>query len=186
MGHELIDIIEELGPHAFEREQLESVEDLFEERAALFYTPTESIPEQWVGSGRLDVRLPIAPPSLFELRELIGYRYPRIWVDLLQRATGKIRSTGKIRWRPIPPSAVVRLEIYDVRDRSYYAVSGAKALTDALKVKTTGRPDARLLHYFGAIEDDSPRHIHLEYIQCEAESAAKAYTQILVQEAHRK
>jgi hypothetical protein len=176
VGHELIDIIEDEGPQEFEREELEGVDDLFEERAAAlrcFIRELTTIPERWVGSGRLDVRLPIAPPSRFEWRELIGHQYPRIWVDLLQRAT------GKVRWRPVLRLASVLVEIYDVRDLSHYAGSGAKALIDSLKEKTTGRPDRRLLYYFGAIEDDSPRHIDIECVQREAESAAKAYTRIL-------
>ena len=176
MGHELINIIEDFGPTAFSKKRLERIADLFEVRATLFYTPTSNIPERWIGAGLLDVTLPIAPPSRFELRELRGYQTPRVWVDLLQRAT------GKLRWRPMPPRAIVVVTIYDICEYTYHAAVGAKALVDALKAKTTGRADARLLHYFGAIEDDSPRHIEIRVVQRQIKRAARARTRITVRE----
>jgi hypothetical protein len=42
---------------------------------------------------------------------------------------------------------------------------GTKALLDALKVKTTGRQDGRLLYYFGAIWNDDAASVTVEYIQ---------------------
>lgn len=175
MGHQLIDAIEENGPLTFDAVELASVSDLFEERAALFYTPTENIPDHWIGSGPFDVILPIAPPSRFELNELIGHRYPRIWVDLLQRAT------GKLRWTPRRTRTRVLVEIHDTRDESHHAGVGVKALVDALKAMTTGRPDARPLYYFGVIQDDSPRHIDLDIVQCTAKSPAHAFSRIVVE-----
>jgi hypothetical protein len=42
---------------------------------------------------------------------------------------------------------------------------GTKALLDALKVKTMGRQDGRLLYYFGAIWNDDAASVTVEYIQ---------------------
>ncbi|MDC3954362.1 hypothetical protein [Polyangium jinanense] len=82
-------------PAPFTRAELEPLEDLWEQRAALFFTPTSEIPERFVGSGELQVSLPIVTPSYGEFEQIPGYRNTRMWVDLLQRAT------GKIRWRPM-------------------------------------------------------------------------------------
>lgn len=175
MGRYLTDVVFNDGPTAFEREELDRAEDLFEDRAALFYTPTSEIPEKWIGSGTLDVVLPIATPSAFELNEVIGYRSARMWVDLLQRAT------GKIRWSPLPPLAHVTVELHDVREERYDAPVGAKALVDPLKAATTGRADGgRLLYYFGAIIDDSPRHIELEWVHAKSDSPGTACTRVAV------
>jgi len=66
-------------------------------------------------------------------------------------------------------------------DQSYHAGVGAKALVDALKATTTGRPDARPLYYFGVIEDDSPLHIDLNFVQCTIKSPADAFSRIVVE-----
>ena len=146
----------EWGQDEFSEEELAEWDDLFSDRAALFLTPTENIPKTWIGDGPLDVTLPIPTPSYHELRfTLYGYRTPRVWVDLIQR------QTGKIRWRPNDP---VRLTIvrYDAVTLPYHWTVGLKPLIDALKYSTTGRRDGRLLYYFGAIIDDSHKHI-VEY-----------------------
>ena len=146
----LCETLEDEGPTSFSQDDLARVEDLFLQRSALFYTPTENVPAKWVGQGPLDVRLPIPSPSYYEYREIYGYRSPRIWVDLLQRAT------GKLRWQP---NSLSRVEFvrYDVAIHPYHVQGGIKGVLDALKVATTGRSDGRLLYYFGAILDDGPR-----------------------------
>src|SRR5215204_4426810 len=117
------------GPRAFSPAEVALSHDLFADRHALFYTPTTSIPDDWIGSGDLDVILPIAPPSYFEFIECRLYQSPRLWVDLLQRAT------HKIRWQPMHPARVV-ITRYDYEDSWGPVVAGAKALIDALKVAT--------------------------------------------------
>ncbi|MDC3958920.1 hypothetical protein [Polyangium jinanense] len=139
-------------PAPFTRAELEPLEDLWEQRAALFFTPTSEIPERFVGSGELQVSLPIVTPSYGEFEQIPGYRNTRMWVDLLQRAT------GKIRWRPMDPVTIVVVR-KDVCSPGRYATTGAKALTDAYKVSSTGRRDGHRVHYFGAIVDDTPCNI---------------------------
>jgi hypothetical protein len=166
--------IEYNGPTVFSAPRVAAEPDLFLHRAALFYTPTENIPEKWVGSGPLDVTLPIPTPSYYEFFELRGYRSPRVWVDLLQRAS------GKLRWRPLahPKLTIIR---YDSMTLPSYAEVGAKALRDALKVRTTGRSDGMLLYYFGAIFDDDPSALPAhEFVQQQVMSPAEARTRIIV------
>ncbi len=140
------------GPQMFSRRRLARTRDLFERRAALFCTPTENIPAEYVGSGPLDITLPLVAPSIFEYFEVSGYRSARLWVDLIQRAT------GKIRWTPI---GQVRITIirYDTCLFGPGNISGTKALVDALKVKSTGRRDGRWLYLFGAVEDDNQKWV---------------------------
>lgn len=146
----LFHALEESGPRAFSRAELDDEPDLFAQRAALFYTPTSSIPDCWVGQGPLDVTLPLATPTFYEWMEVWAHRCPRLWVDLIQRAT------GKLRWRPFPIAKVSFVRYDRMPNRDIYGVCGAKALLDALKVQTTGRRDGRTIYYFGAITDDSP------------------------------
>jgi len=142
------------GPQAFQRRQLESAEDLFRDRGALIFTPTVKLPKAWVGGGDLFVRFPIVTPTYDECFEIKSYMSPRLWLDLIQR------QTGKLRWRPLNPVNVA-FHRYDTQKfRDDIAVSGIKALLDSLKVKTTGRRDGRYLHYFGAIQDDGPGFIN--------------------------
>jgi hypothetical protein len=150
----LIKAIEDHGPPiSFSYHQVHASPDLFRERAALFYTATENLPAGWIGEGELDVTLPVVCPTFFECTEVRWYQTPRFWVDLLQRAT------GKLRWKAVDP-AEVRVIRYDSVEVGYgEAVSGAKALLDALKGKTYGRPDGHALYYFGAIADDGPEHL---------------------------
>jgi hypothetical protein len=134
------------GPTKFSRRALEREHDLFAHRAALFFTPTANIPAAFIGEGVLNVRLPLASPTVYEFDEIPGLRSPRLWVELLQR------NTRKLRWRPFGKSRV-SLVCFDSH-RWGPNRTGHKALLDALKVQTTGRGDGRRLYYFGAIEDD--------------------------------
>lgn len=166
--------IELEGPQAFSRNRIKGEKNLFVERCALFYTPTENIPSKLIGEGPLDVTLPIPTPSFYEVLEIYGYRTPRIWVDLLQRAT------GKIRWRPNVPANLIIVR-YDYIKLPDYSVAGAKGLIDALKVQTTGRSDGRLLYYFGAILDDASKYIELEFQQELVTRPSEAKTRVIVQ-----
>jgi hypothetical protein len=141
----------EKGPVSFMPRRLEKQEHLFAHRSALFYTPTENIPVDYIGSGPLDIVLPVAPPS--DICEIPAYRSPRFWVDLIQR------QTGKLRWHPISPARVIlaRYDCFSIRSDHLYG--GVKGLLDALKVRTTGRRDRIYLHYFGAIVDDGPAFV---------------------------
>lgn len=138
--------VDDSGPRQFSKQELASARDIFAERAALFFTPTQALPPKWVGTGRLNVKVPIPVPSWLEYWEVPGYRSPRFWVDQIQRAT------GKIRWRPLHPARVTFV-IYDTYVRGTHTIN--KAVLDALKVNTTGRRDGRTIHYFGAIVDDN-------------------------------
>jgi hypothetical protein len=147
----LIESIEENGPpRLFSAAEVQASPNLFRERGALFYTPTRNLPSAWVGSGDLDVTLPIASPTFFEYLEIRWYQTSRLWVDLLQRAT------GKIRWTPMSPVEVIIIR-YDAVEIGYgEGIGGAKALLDSLKEQTFGRADGHPLYYFGAIVDDNP------------------------------
>jgi len=167
----------ERGQEEFSKEEIAQADDLFWDRSALFFTPTENIPEKWIGKGPLDVTLPIPTPSYHELlcRTVYGYNTPRVWVDLIQRAT------GKVRWCP---NHRVKLTVvrYDAVVLRYYWQAGAKPLVDALKYSTTGRRNGRLLYYFGAIIDDSPRHIHeFEYRQEKVAHPSEARVRVIVE-----
>lgn len=146
-------------PISFSRSELEQVEDLWEQRAALFLTPTSEIPDKFVGTGVLRVTLPIVTPTLEEWWHIPGYHNTRMWVDLLQRAT------GKIRWRPTDPVTITTTR-RDTELPRYGVLAGGKALTDAYKVSSTGRRDGRLVHYFGAIVDDAPSNIRAFTFAC--------------------
>ena len=142
------------GPRRFRKRELDSAEDLFRDRGALIFTPTDQIPNAWVGRGELLVRLPIVTPTYDEAFETRAYMSPRLWLDLIQR------QTGKLRWTPLRP-VNVHFHRFDVQSfRDDIAVSGIKALLDALKVRTSGRRDGVFLHYFGAIHDDGPGFIN--------------------------
>ncbi|WP_088258347.1 hypothetical protein [Fimbriiglobus ruber] len=139
--------------------ELRDQDELFLHRAALFFTPSGEIPPEHVGSGPLDVTLPITTPDWTDFFIIRAYAMPQLWVDLLQRAT------AKIRWTYFHP-AFVRFTRYDVDSiRTDHLATGTKALLDALKVRTHGRSDGRLLHYFGAIWDDGPGQVEVEWRQ---------------------
>jgi hypothetical protein len=143
---------------SFSREEILAQSDLFAHRAALFYTPTLSIPDTCVGEGRLDVTLPIATHDYTEAIEL-RTPGPRFWVDLIQR------QTFRIRWRPFSKARIryTRFDYYAIRDDHF--ISGTKALTDALKERPSGRTDGKWLYYFGAIVDDGPAYTECEWKQ---------------------
>ena len=147
------------GPTRFTAEEVAGQPSLFDHRAALFLTPTAHIPVEHVGNGSLDVRLPIPTPDYLEAIEIRSYSIPRMWVDLIQRAT------GKVRWTAIRPARVVITRYDPVRLRDDHLVMGMKAIIDALKFQTTGRGDGQLLYYFGAIWDDDNDSIKGKYLQ---------------------
>ena len=147
------------GPIAFSRQRLAQQAHLFAHRAALFYTPTESIPSSFIGSGMLDTRLPVPTPDATEFGEIKAYAIPRFWVDLIQR------QTQRIRWTPISRARVVftRYDCFTIRED--HLAMGSKALLDALKVQTMGRRNGRRLYYFGAIIDDGPGFVEVSWHQ---------------------
>jgi hypothetical protein len=151
--------VEDDPTRAFTLTELTGQDELFLHRAALYFTPTAEIPPEHVGSGPLDVMLPITTSDWTDFFTIRAYAMPRLWVDLLQRATAKIRWT---HFRP----AFVRLTRYDTDPiRSDHLAAGTKALLDALKVRTSGRSDGRLLHYFGAMWDDGPCEVKVDWRQ---------------------
>lgn len=162
------------GPTSFVAEEVEAQSDLFAHRAALYYTHAANIPDEWIGRGDLDVRLTVPTPDYLEFQEVRSYAIPRLWVDLLQRAT------HRIRWAPVRPAYVIftRFDCNLLRD-DHLAI-GMKALRDALKASTTGREDGRLLYYFGAIYDDDDTSAKFVYQQVQVDSAAASGMRIQV------
>ncbi len=158
---------------AFSRQELKLVSDLFHHRAALFFTPTENIPGFFIGSGILDITLLLPIPNWTTRTNNWAYRIPRLWVDLIQQAT------GKIRWIPMNPARVTVIAYGEISKLDM--VVGAKALIDSLKVSTYGRSDSKKLYYFGAIADDSPKHIDVEYIINRNEPNKAGRTRIVVE-----
>ena len=77
--------IEDNPGMSFSKQRLENQPDLFAHRSALYFTPTENIPTEYVGSGALNITLPIPTPDYTDYRELNSYRSPKLWVDLIQR-----------------------------------------------------------------------------------------------------
>ena len=165
-------------PTEYTLEELADNSNLFRDRTSLFFTPTANIPSQWVGKGRLDVILPLASPTAYEYGTNPAFRVPRLWVDLLQRAT------GKLRWTPISPAKVTIVR-YDTSGYDIWSViTGSKALIDALIVKAAGRSDGRSLHYFGAIQDDNMKvFTHGGHYQVIVGTHAEARTRIVVEPA---
>jgi hypothetical protein len=64
--------------------------------------------------------------------------------------------------------------------RSDHVAIGMKGVLDALKVRTTGRRDGRLLYYFGAIVDDGPGFIDVRSEQMPVEHPRDARLTIRV------
>ena len=153
------DELGENGPIAFSSRRLQDQEHLFAHRSALFYTPTQNIPLEFIGAGPLDIILPVPPPDYTEYFELRAYRIPRFWVDLIQR------QTYKLRCQPISPACVVFTRYDYFAIRSDHLAIGTKAILDALKVRTTGRRDRVYLYYFGAIVDDGPGFVEVSWHQ---------------------
>ena len=77
MGSILNDLYYE-GPQTYSLADFENCDDLFADRVALFFTPTENIPPDFVGEGRLDVTVPLATPTLYEWIGNPAYRVPRL------------------------------------------------------------------------------------------------------------
>jgi hypothetical protein len=173
----LWDCVGASGPIAYSRREIAGCSNLFRDRAALFFTPTSRIPDSFVGNGRLRAKLPIPTATFEEVSEIRGYGSPQLWVDLLQRATGKVRWSVKF-------PAVVEITRFDSWELSQVdLVSSVKALLDALKCHTFGRADGRLLYYFGAIADDDAKSIELVMNQQVVASASKAHTLVVVKPA---
>ena len=169
----LSEYVLEQSARRFTAKEVENQADLFAHRAALFYTPTTSIPENLIGEGELRITLPIVTADYTEFFENRAPRSPRFWVDLIQR------QTHKIRWRPLPVSIVTftRYDYYQIRPD--HMALAAKSLLDAFKVKANGRSDSRSIFYFGAIEDDSNNHVHsLNYLQDTVDDPAQARMKI--------
>lgn len=137
---------DDLGPHLFSPREMAAASDLFAERSALFFTPTQNLPPKWVGSGNLDVKLPVPVPSWLEYQQVPGYRSPCFWVDHLQRVT------GKIRWRSLK-RVRLKIVVYDSYVRGADMI--VKPVIDALKIQSNGRRDGRVIYYFGAIDEDN-------------------------------
>lgn len=161
------------GPTPFSKRRLAKERHLFEQRAALSFTPTTNIPSRYVGDGVLDITVTLAIPTWAEFRHNPAHRVPRLWLDLIQRAT------NRIRWKPMRPATVALFTwdicLYPLGDLVY------KALLDALKETTAGRRDGRLLHYFGAIRDDNARDLRgTDLFHGIVATAADARTRIVV------
>jgi hypothetical protein len=161
------------GPiRAFTKSALAKVPDIFAVRAALIYTPTDRLPARWVGTGTMRARLPLVPPNHIDFRHVSSHRSPRLWVDLLQR------STRKIRWTPMNPAHVaIRVHFAERQGLNDFTI---KAVLDSLKRRTTGRHDGRLLYYFGAIEDDGPRYISTDVAVLADAALGNEFTEVLV------
>jgi hypothetical protein len=151
--------LEQKGPVSFTSRRLNKQEHLFAHRSALFYTPTENIPVEHVGSGPFDIILPVVSPGYTDFCEIPAYQSPRFWVDLIQR------QTGKLRWHPTSPARVIFVRYDCFRIRSDHLAGGIKGLLDALKVRATGRRDGIYLYYFGAIVDDNDAFVDVSWEQ---------------------
>ena len=166
------------GPKIHTRVDLAGNGNLCRETTGLFFTPTANIPAKWIGEGRLDVVLPLASTTAYEWESNPAFGVPRVWVELLQRAT------GKLRWTPISPAKVTIVR-YDTRSFDLLTTAeGAKALVDALMVKSAARSDGSSLHYFGAIQDNNWEELtHVRYHQVLAGRHDEARTRIIVEPA---
>ena len=121
----------------------------------------------------LDVYLPLVLPTIFEADEIVAHRNPRLWVDLLQRAT------RKLRWHPICPARVTIIK-YDL-SLEPVSILQPKALLDALKVETTGRNDGLSLYYFGTISDDDPFSVGSTILQEVVDDLNKVGCRVIVE-----
>jgi hypothetical protein len=163
------------GPTCFSHSELTEQTHLFAHRGALFYTPTENIPLEYIGTGDLDITVPLVTPDVTVLKEIPAYAAPRLWVDLLQQ------HSGKLRWTSILPARVhvTRYDAYFIR-HDHVAIAN-KALLDSLKAQTFGRRDKKALFYFGAIVDDAPEcDVDIVYEQLLIEQPKDARVRIQV------
>ena len=79
------------------------------------------------------------------------------------------------------PRAIVRITRHDYfKIRDDHLVSGIKALLDVFKERTSGRQVGNWLYYFGAIVDDGPTFIKLEWDQHCVDHPADACTRIRI------
>ncbi len=167
--------IEEQPGKSFSKERLRNQSSLFAHRAALYFTSTENIPSEYVGTRALNIDIPIPTPDYTDLWELNSYKSPKLWVDLIQR------QTYKIRWLPMIPATIIITRFDAWKIRQDHTSLGIKSLVDALKVKTTGRKDRKYLHYFGAIVDDGPEYIDLQVKQDPVNHPKDAFVRLQVQ-----
>lgn len=174
MRYPLSERLEEHGPVAFSPRMLAGHSDIFQERAALIFTPTGSIPQGFVGSGEFSVFLPVCTPDFYDCFLIRSYMSPRLWLDLIQR------HTGFIRWTPLQSPTVTFTRCDTTLIRDDHATAGIKALRDALKLQTTGRRDGRLLYYFGAIRDDDQASAKFVYQQKQVSVSSKAGVKITI------
>ena len=172
---ELSNVISERGPTVFSKPVLRKHGDLFAERSALVFTPTSHLPKSQVGSGPLNIFLPLCSPDFHQFDSISGYRSPRLWLDLIQRAT------GLIRWDPIIGAAVRLTRVDESPIRDDHLMIGMKALRDALKFQTSGRRDGMPLYYFGAIVDDDLGSASFEYHQRECATNSNSGVEIQIQ-----
>lgn len=174
MRYPLSERLEARGPLAFGRRVLAAHPDLFQERSALLFTPTRSIPQRFVGTGEFSVFLPVCTPDYYDCFLIRSYMSPKLWLDLIQR------HTGFVRWIPLrsPTVTFTRCDTATIRDD--HAMAGIKALRDALKVQTTGRRDGRRLYYFGAIRDDDNTSARFVYRQKQVSAASEAGLRVAV------
>ena len=174
MRYPLSERLEDHGPLAFSSRILAGHSNIFQERSALIFTPTRSIPPTFIGRGEFSVFLPICTPDFYACVLIRSYMSPRLWLDLIQQ------HTGFIRWTPLhnPTVTFTRYDTTMIRDD--HATAGIKALRDALKVQTTGRRDGRSLYYFGAILDDDQSSAKFVYRQKQVSGSSKAGIKISV------
>ena len=175
-SHHLLNSLYYEGPGEFTTERVRAEPELFAMRGALFYTPTLNIPDSYVGTGSLNLWLPLAIPTVQEFEDNRSRQSVRLWDDLLQRAS------GKIRWVAMRPAKVrmIRHDSYIYSQNDIYP----KSLLDALKTASTGRRDRRLLHYFGAIWDDNGRDLlSLDLSQVAVAHPSNAGTRVIVEQA---
>lgn len=129
--------LEDKGPRSFSKNLLRKTNNLFEQRSSLFLTPTSNIPEEFIGSGILDIDISLSLPNYMDVMEIKAYRSTRLWVDIIQRAT------NKIRWQPINPAKVTIFSYNNHYIRASDAGICSKALIDALKESSSGRKDGK-------------------------------------------
>src|SRR5947199_10664255 len=76
MEYTLSETIEEKGPTSFSRKTLSEHPNLFAERSALFFTPTDRLPSRSIGVGDLDVFLPLCTPGWYDCFFIRSYMSP--------------------------------------------------------------------------------------------------------------
>lgn len=103
--------------------------------------------------------LPVVSPDYTDFSEIRAYGSPRFWVDLIQR------QTGKLRWTPVSSACIMftRYDCFVIRPDHF--ATGINGLLDALKLRTNGRRDGLHLYYFGAILDDGPNFVDIQWEQ---------------------